>query len=279
MIKLLALDLDGTIVNDALEISDATLAALSKVQREAGVKVVIATGRMFPSTLPFARRLGTLAPIICYQGGMIRDVNQSVFHLDDHNEPDLTQYPVRFHQPIALDVAQAVAHLAAEQNLHINLYVNDTLHTTHFNPDSLYYQKISGVKPVHTPHAPDALTAAPTKLMIIDDQCDRIVDELKQAYVNQISVCKSRHNFCEIVDARVSKWTAIEQLIQDWGLAADEVMAIGDQENDLSMITHAGLGVAMGNAPDHVKAVAKFVTRSIDEDGVVHAINTLIHAA
>lgn len=86
----------------------------------------------------------------------------------------------------------------------------------------------------------------------------------------------SRSHFCEIVHHNVSKWNALSFLLDRYGFTPDQVMAIGDQENDLSMITQAGLGIAMGNAPDHVKEQARWVTRSVDDDGLAHAVNTWI---
>ena len=88
--------------------------------------------------------------------------------------------------------------------------------------------------------------------------------------------CRSRSNFCEIIHPAASKWNALKILIDQWGIEADEVMAVGDQGNDISMISGAGLGVAMGGAPEDVVAVANYVTGSIEEDGVVQAIEKFV---
>ncbi|MEZ4574166.1 MAG: HAD hydrolase family protein [Vampirovibrionales bacterium] len=100
-----------------------------------------------------------------------------------------------------------------------------------------------------------------------------MIDQIKASHGQHVGLCKSRHNFCEIVKCReVSKLNALAQLMADWHLPVEAVMAVGDQENDLSMIRAAGLGVAMGNAPDHVKAEADFVTSDIQSEGVIAAI-------
>ncbi|MCA9798598.1 MAG: HAD family phosphatase [Cyanobacteria bacterium HKST-UBA04] len=268
MIKLIALDLDGTVVSDGLTISDKLQRTLNYLNRETDIRVVIATGRMFPSTINFARTLGCDGPLICYQGGMIRD-------LGAHGVPagaDAHAYPVLYHQPIDFDVARDIARLVQDNGFHTNFYINDVLHTTHFNPESEYYAKITGVTPIHSPVPEAILDAPPTKIMIIDEGCDDIIDQIKASHGQHVSLCKSRHNFCEIVHAEVSKWNALAQLMADWHLPAEAVMAVGDQENDLSMIRAAGLGVAMGNAPDHVKAEADFVTSDIQSEGVIAAI-------
>lgn len=269
MIKLIALDLDGTIVNEQLEISPATMAMLVRVQQEKGVKVILATGRMFPSTIPFARTLGLLDPVISYQGAMIRDISQML--------DDIHQHPILFHQGIDLEVARAIVDLVHEYDYHTNLYVNDQLFTTHWNPNSRYYQTISGVVPQEAKNLHPVLTAPPSKIMIIDERSAEIVEQLKARFSAHVSICRSRRNYCEIVHASVSKWTALQSLMQQWQIEPEEVMAIGDQENDLSMIIGAGVGIAMGNAPDHVKARANYVTGTVDEDGVAQAIEKFVY--
>jgi Cof subfamily protein (haloacid dehalogenase superfamily) len=113
--------------------------------------------------------------------------------------------------------------------------------------------------------------------MIIDDRADEIVARLKTHFSQDVSICKSRTNFCEIVHTAVSKWNAIQHLMSLWNIQASEVMAIGDHENDLSMITAAGVGVAMGNAPDNVKALANYVTDPVGEDGAANAIEKFVY--
>lgn len=269
MIKLIALDLDGTLVNESLEISARTLDVLRRVEAEKGVKVVLATGRMFPSAIPFARTLGVTSPLIAYQGAMIRDIRESL--------ADVLSHPILFHRPIELEITRKIIDIVQEQDLHANIYINDRLYTTRFNPNSTYYQKISGVVPQQADDLLAILTEAPSKIMIIDDACDRLVSHLREAFPATLSICKSRYNFCEIVDASVSKWQAIQHLMQEWDIRPEEVMAIGDQENDLSMLEGAGIGVAMGNAPDNVKERANYVTESIDHDGAARAIEKFVY--
>lgn len=269
MIKLVALDLDGTIVNEQLEISAATMQMLQRVQDEKGVKVILATGRMFPSTLPFARTLGLKEPVISYQGAMIRDIADLLENVLHH--------PILFHQTIELDVAKALMGFITEQSLHANVYVNDQLFTTHLNPHSKYYQNISGVVPQEAEDLLSVLTAPPSKVMIIDDRCDEIVQALRSQFSAHVSVCKSRYNYCEIVHQSVSKWQAIQHLLTQWQIRPEEVMAIGDQENDLPMILGAGIGVAMGNAPDEIKAQANYVTEDVNADGAAKAIEKFVY--
>lgn len=266
-IQLLALDLDGTIVNEQLHISDRVKACLEDLDKR-GVKVVIATGRMFLSTIAFANQLGLRNPVISYQGAVIRDLSTP--------QDTPAAYPVLYRQTIDQAVAKQVLAFVAENNLHANLYVEDTLYTTQYNPYSAYYQSIAGVTPQPVDSLEAALAAPPYKIMIIDQQAPEIVRTLMAQFPGQLSVCLSRPDFCEVVHADVSKWQAISWLMDRWNIPQSAVMAVGDHENDMSMIAGAGIGVAMGNAPDNVKALARFVTGTVDEDGVVQAVEHVL---
>lgn len=267
-IKLVAIDLDGTVVSHTLGISDAVIAGLKRAQSEFGCKVVIATGRMFPSTIPFAQKLGTQQPVVSYQGAMIRDI--STMHAE------IDAYPVLYHQGLPLDLAGQILDVIQRKGYHANVYVKDVLYTNELNEKAWYYKNITGVTPIEAKDFASILTDTPSKIMLIEEQCERIMQDLKAQFGEAINVCVSRKDFCEIVDARVSKWEAITQLLALWGLSPDDVLAIGDQENDLSMIQGAGLGVAMGNAPLHVQAHADYVTRDVESDGVLHALQKFV---
>ncbi len=266
MIKMVALDLDGTIVNEDLKISDKTLKVLKHLIQNTDVRVVIATGRMFTSALPFATQIGIVEPLVIYQGAMIKNLDNG--------------HSMRFHKPIPLQVAKEVLELLVDGKYHTNLYINDQLWTTDHPHYSASYAKTSGITPRL---APCLLTALddhgldPTKIMAIDDnRVPELLGALKERFGPRLSVCQSRFNFCEIIDPDASKWNALKQLADHWGIQPHQVMAIGDQGNDVSMLTHAGIGVAMGNAPDEVKAIANYVTETVDEDGAANAIEQFV---
>lgn len=266
-IACVVVDLDGTVVDETLSISPATLASFEALH-ERGIKCVVATGRMFPSSLNFVHQLKVIEPVIAYQGGMVRGLNGD----GTSDNP----YPMLYHQPVDIEVAREIIDHIQQAKLHANVYVDDHLFTNELNEKSVYYQSISGVVPEPLDDLQDALTGAPTKIMIIDERCESLVREIRHKYPDRVTACMSRSHFCEIVHHNVSKWNALSFLLDRYGFTPDQVMAIGDQENDLSMITQAGLGIAMGNAPDHVKQQARWVTRSVDDDGLAHAIDTWI---
>lgn len=263
MIKLVALDLDGTIVNDKLTIAPRVLKVLKHLISDTDVRVVIATGRMFMSALPFAREIGVVEPLVAYQGAMIRN-------LDD----GFTQ---RFHAPIQMELAREVMEMLVREKYDVNLYMNDDLWTHPSNRFAEQYMRTAGVTPIYHDDLVNCMTIAPTKLMVIDDdRIDTLLEYLGRNYLGRLSFCRSRSNFCEIIDISASKWNALKSLADEWGIHPEEIMAIGDQGNDLSMISHAGIGVAMGNAPDEVKEHANYVAPTIDKDGAAEAIEKFV---
>jgi Cof subfamily protein (haloacid dehalogenase superfamily) len=268
VIKLLALDLDGTLVHEDLKISARTIEAISRAQTEANVKVVIATGRMFLSTVYFAELFQLRGPVISYQGAMIRDLTLPAANVLD--------YPILYERGLELEHATSVIDYIETQGFHANVYIKDRLYTTRYNPHLAYYQKISGVEPIQCDSFFDILHEAPTKIMVIDEKAPEIMSHLNTTFGEALHVCLSRRDFCEIVHGQVSKWQALQVLMAQWGIQAEDVMAIGDQGNDIPMLQGAGLGIAMGNAPDSVQALANAVTGSIDEDGAAQAIERYI---
>lgn len=259
MIKLIALDLDGTIVNPSLKISDRVMRVLRSVLADTDIRLVIATGRMFPSAISFAQEIGVTEPIITYQGAMMRNTD--------------AENTMRYHKPIPMKTAKALLEMLLEEKYHINLYVNDVLWTSPDNQFASFYAKTAKITPRFSKNLMGCLTDAPTKIMVIDDtRVDTLLAQLKKQFSTELAFCRSRTNFCEIIDVSVSKWNAIMLLATEYGIEPEEILAIGDQGNDLSMIEGAGIGVAMGNAPDEVKKRANFVTETIDNDGVALAI-------
>ncbi len=265
-IKMVVCDLDGTLVQSDLNVSPAVLETIQAVSQH-GVKVVIATGRMFPSALPYVKRLGLETPVICYQGAMVRDT-----HAD---------FTLRYSNPVPLDLAQDIVRYCQRQHIHINVYVNDVLHSqTH----ELYvdeYKRTSSIEPVLLEDVLSILQVdAPPKMVVINN--DPHVLEAVRAYLletygaERIGVCKSRHNFLELTAPDVSKWSAVVALAEQWGILPQEVMCLGDEENDVAMLRGEGLGLAMANGPIDVQRQAKGIVPHILEDGAAQAMRYYI---
>lgn len=262
--QLVVCDLDGTLVRPDLTISDAVSQTIAQVQQLPSVRFVLATGRMHPSAAKYARHLQVTTPIISYQGAMVRGLTDSA--------------PL-FHLPVSVALAQHTLQLADQYGWHLNLYINDVLYT---QPHSLYveeYRRTASMEPTIVEDLKAVLTEPSTKLILIENDPERLeharqvlADELGDA----VSLCLSRRNFLEITDARVNKWAAVTVLARQWNIPAEAILCIGDQENDLAMIRHAGCGVAMGNAPAAVQAEAHRVTSTVLDDGAATVLQEMV---
>lgn len=259
--KLLALDLDGTVVDRDLVVPDAVRAGVASLQ-ERGVHVTLATGRMYGSTVPFARQLGIREPVICYQGAMLRhaQTGEIYAHISMPVEP----------------AAEAAAMLLANDIFTI-AYIDEKLCVAAHRPELDLYLTYhpEAIEVVIEPNLP-ALIAAnpPTKILFVAEPhvVGRTLDQLAPRFRGMLETTRSHELFGELTAVGVSKGAMLAILAERLGIAREHVVAIGDQENDLSMISWAGLGLAMGNAIPAVRAVAAGVLPSVQEAGVAYAI-------
>jgi len=257
-IKLVAVDLDDTLLNSKIAIGPRSLVAIREAMAQ-GVVVTIATGRMYRSTLPFARQLELDVPLITYNGALVKASLSGTTYL---------------HRPLDLAVAREVLALFKDRGWHIQAFVDDVLYVAEINDKVLSYQRVAKVEPVVIGKDLYRLTAPPTKLLAIADPAEikAIYKEVHATFGDRLFLTASKRYFLEMINPDVNKGKALAFLAAQLGIKREEVMAVGDSYNDLEMIEYAGLGVAMGNAPDEVKARAKAVTCSNDEDGVAEAI-------
>ena len=263
MIKLVAVDLDDTLLNSQLQISPTTAQAIrSAIER--GVVVTLATGRMYQSALPYALQLGLDVPLITYHGALVKT--------------SLSQ-EVLYHKTISVELACKIIDLAEEKGFRgINLYLNDELYVTADNPAVEAYTRLARVPFNTVADLRDTLTAGADKIMIIDEEAklDWLAPLLRETVSNQLHITKSKPHFLEITHPAATKGQALDFLAGKIGIDRSQVMAIGDSYNDLDMLEYAGLGVAMGNARTEIQDKADFVTAKNDADGVAEAIQKFV---
>jgi Cof subfamily protein (haloacid dehalogenase superfamily) len=261
--RLLALDLDGTVMESDLVIHERVLAGVAGLQAR-GVHVTIATGRMFAAALPFAERMGVRGPIICYQGALLRDTRTGEVLEHDTMPP--------------APAAEAVEVLLAD-DVFVIAYIDERLCIAERRPELDRYLRWhpEGAEVVVEPAlARLVVERPPTKLLFVAEPpvVSAELEKLAPRFEGRLTTTRSHPLFGELTALGVSKGRALEALAARLGVPRAEVVAIGDQENDLSMIAWAGLGLAMGNAVPSVLAAADAVLPPVGEAGVAWAIET-----
>lgn len=264
-IQLLVIDIDGTIAgenNDVRKpVKEAITAAMAK-----GIKVAIATGRMYRSALRFHREINSNMPLICYQGALIQDPK---------NEKIYRHLPVSIE--LALHLLEYLEQAELKSLIPVHFYINDQLYVREITSETEFYAQRSGIQPIAVGDLRQILTTGPTKVLAISHDRDRLnylLNTLRQRYrPTELYVTTSSAIYIEATNPLVNKGTAVSYLAEKMlGLQPANVMTIGDNFNDLEMIEYAGIGVAMDNAPTPIKDVAQWVAPSVENDGVAAAI-------
>ncbi|HEY8738539.1 MAG TPA: Cof-type HAD-IIB family hydrolase [Candidatus Dormibacteraeota bacterium] len=262
-IRLVAIDLDGTLVNDALTIHPRDIAAI-KAATAAGVHVVIATGRMFRSSLPYARTLGLTGPMINYQGAVVRDIASGA---------------VLYQCELTVEMQRRVLAYAEPRDWHVNVYVDEQVFTERARPEADLYARISGVPYEAVGTLSKWVSRDSTKMVLVDSDPATVPARMADltAWMGPVAkVTRSLAWFMEVINPQVSKATALAMVADRLGVAQADVCAIGDNKNDEEMIAWAGLGVAMGDAPPEVQAIAGYVARTVNEAGVAEVLERFV---
>jgi Cof subfamily protein (haloacid dehalogenase superfamily) len=261
--KLIAADLDGTLMGEdtifSPKVRDAVRQAMEK-----GVKFTIATGRAFSSTRLFAQELRVNAPLICYQGGLIKD------HLSGQ---------VIYKQSVPLPLAQEVIRFTQQRGLHLNVYLDGCAYVERMTPEARYYTRIARAAVYPVGDLLTFLDRGPMKFIIIlsdDEATGPLIAELGTLFAGQMHFVRSYPRFVEGIPLGVSKGHALARLADHLGLSLGETIGIGDNDNDLELVERAGLGVAMGNASPAVKAAADYIAPPVDEEGVFEVIERFV---
>ncbi|MBN3893369.1 MAG: HAD family phosphatase [Nostoc sp. JL31] len=268
-IKLLVLDIDGTIAGQSNTISEPVKQAILAAQAR-GIQVAIATGRMYRSALRFHQDIGSTLPLMAYQGAWIQD--------------PITQ-KIHRHWVVSREIAHQLLDYFEQPELRsllsVHFYINDQLYVRELTRETKIYAERSGIIAIPVGDLRQALTNEPTKILALSDDTDlidKLLGNLRRQYTPaELYMTTSVATFFEATNASVNKGTAIRYLAEELlGLQLANVMAIGDNFNDVEMLEYAGLGVAMGNAPAGVQAIAKWVAPSVEEDGAAVAIEKFL---
>lgn len=256
--RMIVADLDGTLRSERKPASPRVVRAVNLAQA-AGVRVVVATGRMFLTARPLAEQLGLKDAVICDQGAKARDL-ESGRNLFEWRLPELLLFEL-------IEYAQ-------QNNYRFVVCADEEFFAPVITAETLAF--VGGFQD-HL-HAPvdwgDVVMRGVSKLTFVNEPetIARILHELRPRYGDRLQVVQSHTRYIEVTHPKGSKGNAAAFLAARWGIGREQVMAIGDQENDLSMIEWAGLGVAMGNAIPELKRAARYVAPAVEQDGAAQAI-------
>jgi len=223
MIRCIAIDLDDTLLRSDLSISPDDKQAIRKAIRE-GIKVLLASGRMVQSMRPYIRELELDVPVIGYNGAIIQEVLSG---------------KILYHRPVPAEEAGKLVPIFRENGVHLNAYINDELYMDQLTEWGQKYVVNAGVTPHPVGDLLQYLNEPSHKLLGVGepDRIDRIQARLREQFQDRLQFIKSKPIYLEILAPKVSKGLALQELAAGWGMDRDQVMAIGDAPNDLSMIT------------------------------------------
>jgi len=264
--KLVAFDVDGTLIGRDLVISPAVRNAVARMRR-AGTEGCLVTGRMYRATVPFARELELDGPIICYQGAAVIDPSTD---------------EILSHAAVPNDVVRELIALTERDRMHLQLYRNDEYYCETRNRFSELYASLSMSQPVIVPSLREAFAYSPaTKAVIIADApvAAEYARTLSQTLGRRANVTRSLPEFVEVLDPAVDKGAALRFVAQRLGVGIERTMAIGDSWNDAPLLEAAGFGVAMGSSPPELRDIADAVVGDLAHDGVVEAIERFVLAS
>ena len=262
-LRLLALDMDDTLLRSDLSISYKTRNAIKRTE-PLGVTVALASGRIPSAMERFSRLLGLHkrpAYLVSNNGALIQESNTGNII-----------YEARIESRLALTVCD----LADAEGFPVQMYDNDVMYVSRRNEYSGYDQKVTGLRQVVVENFRAMVEETCYKLIIPGDPMLLVpLESLMRTYLgNDITLFTSRPYFLEILPRATDKGVALSKIAEIMGISADEAIAIGDSMNDEAMIRWAGIGVAMANGDERIKNIADLVTdHTNDDDGVAEVID------
>jgi Cof subfamily protein (haloacid dehalogenase superfamily) len=258
--RLIALDLDGTLVDLSFQFSPRVKHAIAQAQQR-GIAITLATGRSPISTRPFAEELNIRVPLICYQGGLIAQRDGHVLH----------------RASLDRNLAAQVIEFAQARNWHVNLYQDGWLYLTELRHPVWFYESLLNPQSQLVPDLYALLDHDPDKVLIVaEGNGDEILAELSARFDGRMQIVRSHDLFIEANPLGVDKGNGLAWVADYLGVPQSQVMAVGDQDNDVPMVAWAGLGVAMGNGSLACKAAADWVAPPFEEDGAAAAIERFV---
>lgn len=267
--KMLVCDFDGTLYTDDFRVTQETIDAVEEY-KACGGKFVIATGRLYQAIKPFAQLFKLTDEIITYQGSGVYDIKTDSIilsnEIDNKLAVELYQYMYRTYGEITSPI----------------LFYEDKCIVEEENEFNKIFAQIVKVpltcvnKRLDTYVLENNINARKILFLAVEKYIRQIISDLANKFGDKINVNQSSKALLECVNINASKANAVKWVAERYNISREEICAIGDSENDNSMIEYAGLGVAMGNAMDITKKVADFVCDTNNNNGVAKFIREMI---
>lgn len=281
-VRLLVLDIDGTLTNSSHEVPDVARDAVARVVA-AGVRVMIATGRRYRDALPIARALGVDVPLVSASGALVKRPSDHATLSRAAFAPGVLEGVVRliverglepilysdsysqgfdFHCRSLADIAEDPGACGGglREYLGRNRGLADVVHDLHESPpEGVFAGFVMGPHAAMSGLEADLHAAFPGSLSL-----------------HTIKSPRYRDWMCEIAPVGVTKWSGVVEVADTWGIRPAEICAVGDDVNDLPMIREAGLGIAMGNARPEIQAEADVVVSTNDEGGLADVADLVL---
>lgn len=261
-IKLVAFDMDGTLLNSRHELSPETIRALYKL-KEKGIICVICTGRSLPGLSMFGKLLRLNMPMILYNGSLV--LNQDKNILKEYNVPQ--------------EEAIKIWNFAKDHNANITLWSNNKIYCNRINNHTLNYSEKFCLPIEKIDNFINFVQNHKISKMCFNDTPENIINlklQVKKIKNLDVNYCISNPFMLEFFNKEASKANALKCLGEYYNIKPNQMMAFGDGENDIDMLDYVGFGVVMDNALSDVKKHGRYITKSNNEDGVAYAIKKLL---
>ena len=260
-IKLIAIDVDGTLVNSKKELTKENVEAIKYAVRR-GVKVVISSGRPLSGIKQYEEPFEKDIPFITFNGAMVVKKDSNV---------------VLYNKTIEYNEAYNILKYIYDNKINVVVWSDSKLYVNVISDTTKSYGYKSGCDPILSFDIEKMCQDGVNKILLYGDNSDLL------NYKNDISRISNKVNlefsspyYLEIFNIEASKGNAVKALCDYYGFNREEVVTIGDNFNDLSMLKFSKISVAMDNSPDEIKEMCTFVTKSNEESGVAYAIRMLI---
>jgi Cof subfamily protein (haloacid dehalogenase superfamily) len=265
MYKLIAVDMDGTLLREDKTISKETLRAIQKAKAK-GVKIVLSTGRPVDGINRYLNELDLMREgdyAIAFNGALVQSTKTK---------------EVIAQTLMSLEDVSYLYDISKNLNVNIHVLTEDSCITPKWSTYSQLEKDINNIPLEIVDFNNLDVNTTIVKIMMVDEPevLSKAIDKLPKEVYEKYSVLRSSPYFLEFLDKKVNKGYGVELLAKKLGIKREEVICIGDAGNDIHMIQFAGLGVAMGNAFPEVKEVADYITLSNEENGVAHVIDKFV---